>query len=126
MCEVFEEIRGSKYGFRPMDARNATELLALAQPAEIVARWRAALLRPGYPAVASFRDLYTHWNRFALSAMIGAPKIEQPAFCTYWSALTHRSDCNEVPTELVGGRAWMCSRHATQVRLSAAGQQASP
>lgn len=73
-----EETRGSRYAFGGRDAKAVTQLLALGEPAEVLARWRRALQRTGYPLVRKLTELVENWNHFATAgpAVASAP-LEQ-------------------------------------------------
>lgn len=47
------------------DALAVTALLGLGEPAEIVARWRRARARSGYPLVRQIHELPSNWNHFS-------------------------------------------------------------
>lgn len=64
LSAAFESVRGSPYGFQPVDARKVADLLALAGDDEIEARWRRALVHQGFPACSSLSDLVKNWNAY--------------------------------------------------------------
>ena len=74
VTDTFRDITGTAYGFRGVDARKVSDLIALGDDAEVVSRWKRALTHQGFPTVRSLSDLVVHWNRFGGSAPVARPK----------------------------------------------------
>jgi hypothetical protein len=66
LVEVFEQVRGSKYGFAPRDAVAVSRLITLGSDAEVEARWRSALdIGARWPGTSSIAALPGRWNDLA-------------------------------------------------------------
>jgi hypothetical protein len=78
MCEAFFELAGAKLDFTGQDARAVTELLAKAEPEEILRRWRLSVVAQFYRC-AYPHELAKKWNHFAGDGPLSAkPKPQQP------------------------------------------------
>lgn len=65
------------------DAAAVKKLLSLAEPEEVLRRWRRALTLEEYPKVRAIHELATHWNHFAGNGLTAAG--ERPyEFPAHW------------------------------------------
>lgn len=65
LCVIYEQEQGSKYPFKPRDAKAVKEMLGFADPFEVVKRWRRALGRTKYPTTRTIPELAANWTHFA-------------------------------------------------------------
>ncbi len=65
LATTFEAERSKALAFDGYQARAVTQLLAIAEPAEIEVRYRRALRHQGFPTVATPAELRKHWDHFA-------------------------------------------------------------
>jgi hypothetical protein len=76
LTAAYQELRGSKYGFRPRDAAAVRDLLALGTDEEIEARWRRGLrLSPKYPGCLELGTLVSNWNALGTKVVPDAPSV---------------------------------------------------
>ncbi len=64
LTQTFARIRGTKYLFKPRDAKAITGMLSVAGPEEINNRLVRALNHVGWPGVNSFHELEDNFNAF--------------------------------------------------------------
>lgn len=76
MVAIFADVRGAAPAVNGHWAKSVSDLLALAEPYEVCARWRKALSGK-YPSVASPAELARHWNHWAGEAPGGATDPNQ-------------------------------------------------
>jgi hypothetical protein len=62
------------YAFGGRDAKGLSEMLGKGSDEEILARWRRALGRTGFPLVRAVHELATNWNHFAADSPPARPK----------------------------------------------------
>ncbi len=68
LATTFEAERHTAIAFDGYQARAVTQLLAIAEPAEIDVRYRRALRHQGFPTVATPAELRKWWDHFAAIA----------------------------------------------------------
>ena len=67
------------YTFTGRDAKAVAELLALAEPPEIVTRWKRARASAGFPRVREIHELPPHWNHFGADPADPNKPVRDPA-----------------------------------------------
>lgn len=81
--EVFREVRGTAYPYKPRDFVAVKALLLTGTPLEVLlAAWRRALAHRGYPTVSSPSELHDHLAHFVGTA---APVAKTPHVVGSWA-----------------------------------------
>ena len=86
LTDTFRDITGIVYGFRPVDGRKVSDLIALGDDSEVIARWKRGLTHQGFPTIRSLTDLVIHWNRFGGSDAAPARPKGMAAPSTDWTS----------------------------------------